>query len=202
MVLNGGTDCCRQWHLKPVATQEQQAQARQEQGQEQEQGQGQGQAEQWQLVESVSAGGQCLTLRNSFPPSPAAPTTQRWSERLVALMRLLKSAGLNGMVLNDVNACYGDNGQVLETDSLTNVSRNLGPTMQRYGITPYIAACFGAPKVMANLSADPHSPQAQAWWGNKASELWQLWPSFGGFLVRHAPPPHCSCTVLCRWYEF
>ena len=42
--------------------------------------------------------GQCLTLRNSFPPSPSAPTGVTFSERLIAMMRLLKSAGMNGMV--------------------------------------------------------------------------------------------------------
>lgn len=53
------------------------------------------------------AQGQCLTLRNSFPPSPSAPTGVTFSERLIKMMRLLKSAGMNAMVLNDVNACYG-----------------------------------------------------------------------------------------------
>ena len=56
--------------------------------------------------------------------------------------------------------------------------------MARYGITPYIAVCFGAPTVMANLTSDPRSPAAQAWWAAKADELWRKWPAFGGFLVK------------------
>ena len=47
-----------------------------------------------------------------------------------------------------VNACYGDNGDLLHSDVLKNISRNLGPTMARYGITPYLSACFGAPQVI------------------------------------------------------
>ena len=125
-----------------------------------------------------------MALRNSYPPSPAAPTDVSWGQRLVQLMRLLKSAGINGVVLNDVNACYGDNGAVLRSDVLTNVSNNLGPTMARYGVTPYISACFGAPTVMANLTSDPSSPVAQQWWADKADELWTKWPTFGGFLVK------------------
>ena len=83
-----------------------------------------------------------------------------------------------------VNACYGDNGDLLHSDVLKNISRNLGPTMARYGITPYLSACFGAPQVMANLSCDPQSRVAQKWWKDKADEIWELWPSFGGFLVK------------------
>ena len=52
--------------------------------------------EEWKMLESVSAVGHCLTLRNSFPPSPAAPKNVSWSERFHQMMRLLKSAGMNG----------------------------------------------------------------------------------------------------------
>ena len=129
----------------------------------------------WVHLRSVSAACQCLTLRNSYPPSPAAPTNVTFSERLIALMRLLKSAGMNGMVLNDVNACYGDNGVLLYPDSLTNVSNNLGPTMERYGVTPYISACYGAPTVMSNTTSDPQSPKAQQWWKQKTDEIYAKW---------------------------
>ncbi len=153
--------------------------------------------QQWQIEPVAGAGdwkqlastgplalGQCLTLRNSFPPSPAAPTGVTWTERLVQLMRLLKSAGMNGMVLNDVNACYGDNGRLLYPEILMNISKNLGPTMSRFGITPYISACFGAPTVMADVSSDPMNTTTQKWWADKADEIWGQWPAFGGFLVK------------------
>jgi hypothetical protein len=117
------------------------------------------------------AQGQCLTLRNSFPPSPEAPTGVTFSERLVKLMRLLKSSGMNGMVLNDVNACYGDNGDLLHPSAFTNISRNLAPTMARYGITPYVCACFGAPTVTSNVTSDPLSPLAQEWWKNQTAGM-------------------------------
>ena len=68
----------QQFHIKPVGGPEQSAD------------------EEWKLLESVSAVGHCLTLRNSFPPSPAAPKNVSWSERFHQMMRLLKSAGMNG----------------------------------------------------------------------------------------------------------
>lgn len=135
-------------------------------------------------AKGLLAQGQCLTLRNSFPPSPAAPKGISWSDRLVQLMRLLKSSGMNGMVLNDVNACYGDNGQLLYPDVLTNISSNLARTMARFGITPYMSVCFGSPTVMANITSDPKSQITQKWWRDKAREIWGKWPTFGGFLVK------------------
>jgi len=68
----------QQFHIKPVG------------------GPAQSAHEDWKLLESVSAVGHCLTLRNSFPPSPAAPKNVSWSERFHQMMRLLRSAGING----------------------------------------------------------------------------------------------------------
>ena len=48
----------------------------------------------------------------------------------------------------------------------------------------YVCACFGAPTVMSNLSSDPKSEIAQAWWTKKSREIWADWPTFGGFLVK------------------
>ena len=87
-------------------------------------------------------------------------------------------------VLNDVNACYGDNGDLLKHEVFKNISNNLAPTMARYGITPYVCACFGAPTVMSNLTSDPKSDIAQKWWSEKSTEIWRDWPTFGGFLVK------------------
>jgi hypothetical protein len=158
----------QQWHIKPVRTTA-----------------GLG-VDDWMQLAAAGplAQGQCLTLRNSYPPSPTAPSNMSFSERLVKLMRLLKSSGMNGIVLNDVNACYGDNGDLLHPSAFSNVSRNLGPTMARYGITPYVCACFGAPTVTSNVSSDPLSAAAQGWWSKKTAEIWETWPTFGGFLVK------------------
>ncbi|KAH8058489.1 alpha-glucuronidase [Aureococcus anophagefferens] len=106
-------------------------------------------------LRSVSAGGQCLTLLNAYPPSPAAPKNVSFTARLDAMLRLLKSAGVNGIVLNDVNACYAHNAQILETDVLANVTRNLGPAFEKWGLTPYFSACYGSPTVLSNVTPAP-----------------------------------------------
>lgn len=136
-------------------------------------------ARSWKQLGSVSAGGQCLSLLNSFPPSPAAPKNVSWTQRLEKFARLLKSAGVNGVVLNDVNACYQDNQLLLQSSVLQNVSANLGPTFARYGITPYVSACFPSPILISNIAADPAAPAAQRWWAAMAAEIWKLFGAHG-----------------------
>ncbi|KAH8062278.1 alpha-glucuronidase [Aureococcus anophagefferens] len=97
----------------------------------------------------------CLTLLNAYPPSPAAPKNVSFTARLDAMLRLLKSAGVNGIVLNDVNACYAHNARLLETDVLANVTRNLGPAFEKWGLTPYFSACYGSPTVLSNVTPAP-----------------------------------------------
>ena len=98
------------------------------------------------------ADGQCFSLMNAWPADPLLPAMDPWGGRYKArfehMMRLLKSAGMNGISLEDVNSC-GVNLQILHSPSLTNISRNLGPIMERWGITPYISACYAAPYAMA-----------------------------------------------------
>ena len=56
--------------------------------------------------------------------------------------------------------------------------------MERWGITPYISACYAAPFIMANISSDPANPAAEAWWTHKVGEIKALMPTFGGFVVK------------------
>ena len=114
--------------------------------------------EPWVRLQSRSAAGKCLTLLNAFPNAPDSPVMPL-GERVDKMLRLLKSAGVNGVVLNDVNACYGNNAQILNTSKLRNVARNLGPSFERYGISPYISACFASPSILGNnTTSDPASP--------------------------------------------
>jgi alpha-glucuronidase len=50
----------------------------------------------------------------------------------------------------ELNAIYlGIDTQSLDTPYLKNVSKNLGPLFQRWGLTPYLSVCYAAPKVHA-----------------------------------------------------
>jgi alpha-glucuronidase len=90
------------------------------------------------------------------------------------------SIGINGAVLNNVNA---------KADSLTPLflrrTAALADTFRPYGVKVYLSARFTAPMEIGGLkTADPLDPQVQAWWNAKADEIYRLIPDFGGFLVK------------------
>lgn len=131
--------------------------------------------------------GQCLSLETMWPAPPGldpynANGPGAYRTRFAHMMRLLKSSGLNGISLLNVNAC-GDNVALLKSESLRNISRNLGPILEAWGITPYFAVCYAAPFIMANISSSPANPAAETWWADKAREIRDLLPTFGGFIV-------------------
>lgn len=90
------------------------------------------------------------------------------------------SIGINGTVLNNVNA----NAQILTPMYLDKVAALAG-VLRPYGIRVYLSARFSAPIEIGGLdSADPLLPEVQAWWRAKADEIYALIPDFGGFLVK------------------
>ncbi|MFN3302853.1 MAG: alpha-glucuronidase family glycosyl hydrolase, partial [Roseateles sp.] len=90
------------------------------------------------------------------------------------------SLGINGTVLNNVNA---------KADSLTAPfiakAAALADVFRPYGIKVYLSARFSAPRELGGLkTADPLDPAVRAWWRAKADELYKAIPDFGGFLVK------------------
>lgn len=130
-------------------------------------------------------GGACLTLDRGQPPPPGTedPWGGRYKERVSDMLRLLKSAGMNGVALEDVNSC-GIDTQSIDTPYLKNVTKNLAPLFERWALTPYLSVCYAAPTVFDNVTTDPLSPLAARWWADKADEIWGQWRGFGGFLVK------------------
>lgn len=104
--------------------------------------------------------------------------------------RALASIGLNGTVLNNVNA----NALILTPEYLRKVAA-LADEFRPYGIRVYLSARFSAPIEIGGLkTADPLDPAVQAWWRAKVAEIYALIPDFGGFLVKAnsegQPGPH------------
>ncbi len=94
--------------------------------------------------------------------------------------RACASIGINGTVLTNVNA----NATVLQPQFLEKVAA-LADTFRSYGIRVYLTARFSAPIEIGGLrTADPLDPQVQAWWNEKANEIYSYIPDFGGFLVK------------------
>lgn len=90
------------------------------------------------------------------------------------------SIGINGTVLNNVNA---------KADSLTapyiEKAAALADIFRPYGIKVYLSVKWTAPMELDGLkTADPLDPQVAAWWKAKADEIYKAIPDFGGFLVK------------------
>lgn len=90
------------------------------------------------------------------------------------------SIGINGTVLNNVNA----NARSLTTEYLIKAAA-LADAFRPYGIRVYLTARFSAPKELNALpTADPLDPAVRQWWKEKVKEIYKYIPDFGGFLVK------------------
>ncbi|MCH7402019.1 alpha-glucuronidase family glycosyl hydrolase [Belliella kenyensis] len=100
------------------------------------------------------------------------------------------SIGINGTVLTNVNA----NSLVLTPAYLEKV-KALADVFRPYGIKVYLTARFSSPIEIGKLpTADPLDEDVQAWWKDKAKEIYEYIPDFGGFVVKAdsegQPGPH------------
>jgi len=100
--------------------------------------------------------------------------------RLTDYARAEASIGVNGVVLNNVNA---------KADSLTEPylrkAEAIAKVFRPWGIKVYLSARFSAPIELGGLkTADPLDPAVKAWWSAKADEIYAIVPDFGGFLVK------------------
>ena len=100
--------------------------------------------------------------------------------RLRDYARANASVGINGSVLNNVNA----DARVLSAEYLRKVAA-IADAFRPYGLRVYLSARFSAPIELGGLkTADPLDPAVRDWWKRKADEIYQLIPDFGGFLVK------------------
>jgi alpha-glucuronidase len=102
------------------------------------------------------------------------------------------SIGINGAVLNNVNA----NPNILKTENLKKVAK-LAEVFRPYGIRVFLSVNFSSPISaqfaldsnrkggIGNLeTSDPCNPEVRLWWKDKVKEIYQFIPDFGGFLVK------------------
>lgn len=102
------------------------------------------------------------------------------SPRYEAYARANASIGINGVVLNNVNASP----EILRTAMLEKV-RALADVFRPYGIRVYLSVNFSSPAVIGSLAdSDPARPEVRRWWSEKAAEIYRMIPDFGGFLVK------------------
>ena len=102
------------------------------------------------------------------------------SARYTDYARTNASLGINGAVLNNVNA----NALSLTPDYLIKAAA-LADVFRPFGIRVYLSVRFSAPIEIGRLkTADPLDPDVKAWWTRKAGEIYASIPDFGGFLVK------------------
>ncbi|RDS78575.1 alpha-glucuronidase [Alteriqipengyuania lutimaris] len=105
---------------------------------------------------------------------------EKLDPRMIDYARANASIGINGAVVNNVNA----RGFMLEPRYIAKLQR-LADAWRPYGIRVYLSARFSAPVDIGGLdTADPLDPQVAAWWQVKADEIYASIPDFGGFLVK------------------
>ena len=94
--------------------------------------------------------------------------------------RASASIGLNGAVLNNVNASP----QMLSSECLKKV-KAIADVFRPFGIRTYLAVNFASPAVLSGLkTSDPLDAEVIQWWKMKVKEIYSLIPDFGGFLVK------------------
>lgn len=101
-------------------------------------------------------------------------------QRYIDYARANASIGINGAVLNNVNA----NALILTPQYLEKVAA-LANAFRPYGIKVYLTSRFSAPLEIGKLkTADPLDPEVIQWWKEKTKEIYQRIPDFGGFVVK------------------
>ena len=102
------------------------------------------------------------------------------SPRYTDYARANASIGINGVVLNNVNA-----DPLILTPAYLKKVAALADAFRPYGIRVYLSIRFSAPIEIGGLkTADPLDPGVQRWWRGKTDEIYKLVPDFGGFLVK------------------
>ena len=90
------------------------------------------------------------------------------------------SVGINGSVLNNVNASPN----MLKTETLNRV-KAIADVLRPYGIKIYLSINFSSPVILGGLkTSDPLDAEVITWWKTKVKEIYNLIPDFGGFLVK------------------
>jgi len=115
---------------------------------------------------------------------------------LLQYARANASIGINGTVLNNVNA----KPQALATENLQQV-KHIADMLRPYHIRVYLSVNFASPIHVGGLTtADPLNKEVRAWWKKKVDEIYKLVPDFGGFLVNansEGEPGPCDFGQPC-----
>jgi alpha-glucuronidase len=120
--------------------------------------------------------GPSIFWREENTPTVTEKDKTLWTE----YARATASIGINGAVLNNVNASP----KMLGSDILQKV-KAIADVLRPYGIKTYLAVNFNSPARLGGLkTSDPLDRDVIRWWSDKVKEIYELIPDFGGFLVK------------------
>ncbi len=110
--------------------------------------------------------------------------------RIRQLGRLLASAGINALCVNNVNVDEAA-ARLLE-DRLADLAR-LADAFRPFGVRLMASIEFSRPLAHGVGTADPLDAGVQAWWRQRSDAVWAAIPDFAGFVVKadseHRPGP-------------
>jgi alpha-glucuronidase len=126
-------------------------------------------------------------LDGSIERGYAGTSLWKWDElpgrvapRIADYARANASLGINGTVLNNVNAS-----PKMLTRPYLEKAAAIADALRPWGLRVYLSANFSSPRILGGLdTSDPLDPAVIAWWEAKADEVYALIPDFGGFLVK------------------
>lgn len=102
------------------------------------------------------------------------------SQRYEDYARINASLGINGTVLNNVNA----DPRILSDQFLQKIAA-LADVFRPYGIKVYLSINYNSPRAFGDLDlADPLDPRVQQWWKDRTKKVYEYIPDFGGYLVK------------------
>ncbi len=102
-------------------------------------------------------------------------------ERMRQLGRMLASVGLNVLCINNVNV--HEPAQELLGSWLPELAR-LADIFRPFGVRLMLSIDFSQPMRRDLDTADPLSPEVQAWWRDTVDRVWYAIPDLAGFLVK------------------
>lgn len=120
--------------------------------------------------------GQSIFWRRDDPFTVTEKDKTLWQQ----YARANASIGINGAVLNNVNAS-----QLILTPDYLNRAKAIAGILRPYGMKVYLSIKYTSPMLLDGLrTSDPLNDTVQRWWKNKAKEIYAMIPDFGGFLVK------------------
>ncbi|WP_331346311.1 alpha-glucuronidase family glycosyl hydrolase [Cellvibrio sp. UBA7661] len=102
------------------------------------------------------------------------------AQRYTDYARINASLGINGTVINNVNA----DPRVLSDQFLQKIAA-LADVFRPYGIKLYLSINYNSPRAFGDLdTADPLDPRVAQWWQERTKKVYEYIPDFGGYLVK------------------